>query len=152
MTRQLAIVPMTLRDARAFVATWHRTHPGAAAGHRFSLGVATADGVLVGVAIVGRPTARHLDDGATLEVTRSATDGTANANSALYGAAWRAARALGYRRLVTFTQQGESGASLRGAGWRVVAERRARSGWHTPSRPRASTGAEHMPRTLWEAS
>lgn len=150
----LQVVPVTFRDAAAFVKTWHRHHPRPPASHKFSIGVVTPAGVLVGVAIVGRPVARHLDDGRTLEVNRTATDGTPNANSALYGAAWRAARALGYGRLITYTQEGESGASLRGAGWRVVAERPARrgsGGWNRPSRPR-SEHVEHMPRTLWEAS
>lgn len=101
--------------------------------------------------MVGRPVARSFDDGLTLEVNRTATDGTPNANSVLYGAAWRAAKALGYQRLVTYTQEGESGASLRGAGWRVVAERRERKGWWAPSRPREAKGTEHVARTLWEA-
>lgn len=99
---RLEIVPVTFRQARAFITTHHRHHPPPP-GIKFAVGVA-ADGHLVGVAIVGRPVARHLDDGRTAEVTRTCTDGTTNANSALYGAAWRAARALGYRRLVTYTQ------------------------------------------------
>ncbi|MEW1632726.1 XF1762 family protein [Streptomyces sp. NPDC093801] len=69
----------------------------------------------------------------------------------LYGAAWRAAKALGYRRLITYTQDGESGGSLRGAGWRVIARRPPRPGWHTPSRPRTPRGTEHIARTLWQA-
>ncbi|MFI1057721.1 XF1762 family protein [Streptomyces olivaceus] len=69
----------------------------------------------------------------------------------LYGAAWRAAKALGYRRMVTYTQDGESGASLRGAGWRVIASRPPRAGWHTASRPRADHGNNHVPRLLWQA-
>ncbi|WP_424881772.1 XF1762 family protein [Streptomyces sp. SLBN-8D4] len=48
-----------------------------------------------------------------------------NANSLLYGASWRAAKALGYRRLITCTQEGESSASLRGAGWHLIAARSA---------------------------
>jgi hypothetical protein len=146
----LAVVPVRFADACAFVAAWHRHHappPGA----KFCIG-ASAEGVLVGVAIVGRPVARHLDDGRTLEVTRTATDGTTNSNSVLYGAAWRAARALGYTRLITYTQAGETGASLRGAGWRVIAQRPARPGWNRPSRPRQPTGTEGIPRTLWEAT
>lgn len=118
----------------------------------FAVGVTDDEGVLRGVAIVGRPVARHLDNGQTLEVTRSCTDGAPNANSMLYGAAWRAAKALGYTRLITYTQTGESGASLRAAGWRVIAERPARPGWHAPSRPREEHGTERMPRTLWEAA
>ena len=150
MGERLRIVPVNLRDANRFVAEHHRHHPPAR-GCRFTLGVATEDGILVGVAIVGRPVARHLDDGSTLEVNRTATDGTPNANSALYGAAWRAARALGYGRLVTFTQADESGASLRGAGWRVVGERPARFRPNWTRWNRAANPSVPIQRTLWEA-
>ncbi|MEU1293780.1 XF1762 family protein [Streptomyces sp. NPDC005840] len=92
-----------------------------------------------------------MDDGATLEVTRTASDGAPNANSRLYGAWWCASKALGYRRLVTYTQNSESGASLRGAGWLVIATRPPRTGWHTPSRPRTGHGNDHVTRLLWEA-
>lgn len=146
---RLRVVPVTFGQACEFVAAHHRHHLPPA-GHKFSLGAQLGD-VLVGVAIVGRPVSRHMDDGRTLEVNRTATDGTRNANSLLYGAAWRATKALGYDRLVTYTQDGESGASLR-AGWRVIAERAPRSGWHTPSRPREGRGADGIARTLWEAS
>lgn len=121
-------------------------------GMKFAVGAADAGGALRAVAIAGRPVARLFDNGQTLEVTRVASDGTPNTGSMLYGACARAAWALGYTRLVTYTQQGESGASLRAAGWRVVAERPAHPGWDRPSRPRVQLGTEHMPRTLWEAS
>ena len=147
----LRVVPVTFTDACGFVATWHRHHKPPI-GHKFSIGVADEQDRLVGVAIVGRPVARAYDNGLTLEVNRTATDGTANANSLLYGAAWRVAKALGYRRLVTYTQAGESGASLRGAGWRLVAELPPRAGWSVPSRPREDRGVDYIPRTLWEAS
>jgi hypothetical protein len=147
----LHLVPVNFETARGFVQMWHRHHT-APVGHKYSIGVADDDGVLHGVVIVGRPVARHLDDGLTLEVTRSATDGTVHANSMLYAAAWRAAKALGYGRLVTYTQAGESGASPRAAGWRVLAERPPRNGWTTPSRPREDRGTGGIPRTLWEAS
>lgn len=146
----LRIVPINFRDACDFVRAWHRHH-APPRGHKFSVGVADED-LLVGVAIVGRPVSRHLDDGTTLEVTRSATDGTKNANSMLYGASWRAAKALGYARLITYTQAGESGASLRAAGWRVIAERKANPGWNRPSRPRHPTGSEGIARTVWEVA
>ncbi|GGW41146.1 XF1762 family protein [Streptomyces xantholiticus] len=147
----LHLVPVRFRDARDFVAMWHRHNPPPV-GMIFAVGAADDDGILRGVLVAGRPVARHLDDGRTLEVTRSATDGTRNANSMLYGAAWRAASALGYRRLITYTQASETGASLRAAGWRVLAQRPARGGWDCPSRPRAETRSERMPRTLWEAA
>ena len=144
-------MPVSYRDACGFVAMWHRHH-APPRGMKFAVGAADEGCVLRGVAIAGRPVARLLDNGQTLEVTRVTTDGCADACSMLYGACWRAAKALGYTRMVTYTQQGESGASLRAAGWRVLAERPAHSGWDRPSRPRNLKGTEHMPRTLWEAS
>jgi hypothetical protein len=152
--QRLEIVPITFRDACEFVAIHHRHHKPPR-GCRFTLGVAT-DERLVGVAMVGRPVARHYDDGRTLEVNRTCTDGTANANSALYAAAWRVAKALGYRRLITYTQAGESGGSLRGAGWRIVGERPARPSWASDSvalrHLRHPVGAGGVERTLWEAT
>ena len=147
----LTIVPIDYRTACSMVAAWHRHHRPPV-GHKFSIGLSVGD-ELVGAIIVGRPVARHLDDGATLEVTRSVVaDDIPNGNSMLYGAAWRAAKALGYRRLITYTQAGETGASLRGAGWRVIAERPARTGWDTPTRRRLPRGVDGIQRTLWEAS
>ncbi|MFJ4342623.1 XF1762 family protein [Streptomyces sp. NPDC088915] len=147
---RLHLVPVRQKDAKDFVASWHRHHrppPGAV----FAVGAADQHGVLRAVALVGRPVARAYDNGQTLEVTRTATDGVRNGNSLLYGAAWRAAKALGYTRLITYTQAGESGASLRAAGWRVLAQRPPRRGWDCPSRPRPDRGVDHVPRTLWEA-
>ena len=150
----LTVVPVTFRQASAFVVQHHRHHQPPR-GCRFCLGVATEDH-LAGVAMVGRPVARHFDDGFTLEVNRTCTDGTANANSALYGAAWRTARALGYRRLITYTQEGESGSSLRAAGWRIVAERPARASWAASSvtlaHLRHPVGAGGVARTQWEVA
>lgn len=146
----LRVVPVRFRDACAFVEAWHR-HNAPPRGMVYCLGAADQDDRLVGVAIIGRPVARHLDDGTTLEVTRTCTDGTRYVNSLLYGAAWRAAKALGYRRLITYTQAVESGASVRAAGWRIVAERPARKGWDVPSRPRDNGSYLSAERTLWEA-
>jgi hypothetical protein len=151
MTATLVLVLVTFTDACAFIAAHHRRHQPPVGG-KFWAGVADSAGVLHGVAIVGRPVARHLDDGHTLEVTRVATDGTPNACSMLYAAAWRASSALGYTRLITYTQSGESGASLRGAGWRIIAVRPPHAGWNRPSRPRAAQGTENVQRTLWEAA
>lgn len=148
----LRIVPVDLRHAQEFVTAHHRHHL-APKGHKISLGVAAGE-VLVGVAILGRPTSRVIQSnwGYTLEVKRTATDGTRNANSMLYGACKRVAFALGYERLITYTQEGETGASLRAAGFRVLAERPARGGWNMPSRPRAELGPVRIARTIWEAT
>jgi len=133
MIAALYVAPMTLREARAFVERHHRHHR-APTGGLFAIG-ACVGGDVVGVGIVGRPVSRMLSDGWTAEVTRVCTDGTSNACSLLYGACWRAARAMGYRRLVTYTLRHEGGASLRAAGWRAVGETRGGS-WSRRSRPR----------------
>lgn len=105
-----------------------------------------------GVAIVGRPVARSLDNGWTLEVNRLCTDGKRNACSMLYGAAWRTAKALGYRRLITYTLPEEGGASLRATGWRLLGERGG-GNWNTPTRPRIDTAAAlRGQKLLWEAT
>lgn len=134
MAGKLIIIPCSLTEANEFIRQYHRHH-GPARGHKFSLAVADAAGNIRGVAIVGRPVSRVLDDGWTLEVNRVATDGCPNACSALYAAAWRAARAMGYRKLITYTLDTEPGTSLKAAGWKVVAETKGGS-WSCPSRPR----------------
>lgn len=131
---KLKIVPCSIREANAFVRHHHRHH-GPVQGAKFALAVANEAGTVVGVALVGRPVARALDDGCTLEVTRVATDGTPNSCSALYGAAWRVAKELGYIRLITYTLASESGTSLKAAGWKLTAES-AGGPWDRPSRPR----------------
>lgn len=146
---RLTVCPLTFAEASAFVKQHHRHHPPPV-GHKFSIGVANEIGRIVGVAMVGRPVARHYDDGLTLEVNRTCTSGTKNVNSMLYGAAWRAAKALGYRRLITYTRSDEPGSSLKAAGWQVVAQRSKRTGWSTPTRPRVDTTEHGIQRTLWE--
>ena len=142
----LRLVPLTLRAANAFVARHHR-HAGPTRGMKFALGAQQA-GRLVGVAIVGRPVARALDDGTTLEVLRLCTTGTPNACSFLYGAARRATRALGHRRLISYTLASEPGTSLRAAGWRPVGRVPAAS-WDRPGRPRVDRH-ELRERHRWE--
>jgi hypothetical protein len=131
---RLLIVPCSMSDAKIIVRRWHRHHPPPCSG-LFALGVVDEAGTLRGVAIVGRPVARMSDDGWTCEVTRVATDGCFNACSALYGAAWKAARALGWRRMITYTLPSEGGSSLRGAGWRNVGEAGGGDGWLRHTRP-----------------
>lgn len=132
----LRIVPITQKEANAFVERLHRHHDPVV-GSIFQVAVARDDEV-VGVAIVGRPVSRVIDNGWVLEVNRCCTDGTRNACSMLYRAAWRVARELGYQKLITYTVPEEGGASLRGAGFRVVGET-AGGSWSCKSRPRVDT-------------
>jgi hypothetical protein len=114
--QRMTVVPCSQRQANAYVSQLHRHHRPPR-GSVFQLAVIDEEGLVRGVAMVGRPLARMLQDGYTLEVNRVATDGCQNACSALYGAAWRTVRGLGYRRLFTYTLPQEGGASLRGSGW-----------------------------------
>jgi hypothetical protein len=109
------IAPISLRDANEYVRRVHRHH-GPTRGHKFSVSLVEGEEIR-GVAIVGRPVSRHLDDGVTLEVTRLATDGSRNACSMLYAACRRAAFAMGYRSVITYTLGNECGTSLRASGW-----------------------------------
>jgi hypothetical protein len=126
--------PVTRDAAFEFIARLHRHH-GVPVGHLWSQAVHCDDGELRGVAVSGRPVARALDDGLTVEVTRLCTDGTPNACSMLYAAARRAAQSKGYRRGLTYILASEDGSSVRAAGYRLLWTVKGRS-WDTPSRPR----------------
>lgn len=124
----MEIKDITLREANAFVSKMHRHH-GPVIGHKWSL-AAYKGGRLCGVAIVGRPTGRRLDNGSTLEVTRLCTDGTRNACSCLYAAAARKAKREGYEKIITFILQSEPGTSLKAAGWIQEAAKAGKPRWN----------------------
>lgn len=133
---RLFVVPVELKEANRIIAAWHRHHQPVQ-GHRFSLACVDQAGMVCGVAVIGRPVARLAGSPRdVLEVSRVATDGTKNACSVLYGGAARAAKAMGYLRIQTYTLPEEGGASLRAAGW--VSEGYAGGGqWkHTDGKPR----------------
>ena len=128
------ITPLTLSEAFVFVNNIHRHHP-AQQGGLFAIAVSEKEKV-VGVAIVGRPVARHNSDSWTVEITRVAVmEGYPNACSMLYGACWRAARAMGYKKAITYTLDTEKGTSVKAAGWKCVGQTKGGS-WNVPSRPR----------------
>jgi hypothetical protein len=138
---------ITLDEANGFVKEHHRHHPPVV-GQLFSIG-AFRGSDLVGVVIVGRPVSRHRDDGLTAEVTRLCTDGSPNVCSFLYGKAARAAFALGFTKIGTYTLPDEGGASLRAAGWTLIGERGGGE-WSVPSRKRASAKFPTAVKWLWE--
>lgn len=132
---KLIAVPMSNTEAIEFVMNFHR-HNGRPSTVKFSVGVSDGER-LVGVAIASHPVARALDDGFTAEVSRCCVldDAPLGSCSFLYARCWNAAKALGYKKIVTYTLQTESGASLRGAGWKVIAELKARDPKDWMSRP-----------------
>jgi len=145
--KKLKAAPISLKEANAFVRLMHRHHPPVV-GHKFSIAAVLAEEIC-GVVIVGRPISRHRDDGETLEVTRLCTDGTKNACSFLYGRAARAAFAMGYKRIGTYTLPNEGGASLRASGWKLIGK--AGGGeWHSPLRPRKPMASPIGVKWLWE--
>jgi hypothetical protein len=145
----LQLQPITFREACAFIALHHRHH-NPPRGQKFA--IAVNNGVeVVGVIVVGRPVSpMRARDGYTAEATRCCTDGTPHVASKLYAAAWRAARAMGYRRIGTYTLKSEPGTSLRAAGWVVLYEVKGRS-WDRPGRPRVDRHPTED-KLLWEAS
>ncbi len=144
----LRVAPITLRAAQAFIAQHHR-HNKPPRGWKFGVGVFKG-WQIVGVATAGRPVARMLDDGLTLEINRTCTDGTRNANSMLYGAIWRAAKAMGYVRCITYLQGDETGASLRAVGFVKVSDIAPAPGWDRPGREREDIGSSGVARQRWE--
>jgi hypothetical protein len=144
----MKVTPLTLRAARAYVDEHHRHHR-APQGGLFAVG-AEVNGRMVGCAIVGKPVARMLNDGQTVEITRMCTDGTRNACSFLYRACVRIANAMGYRKVITYTLPEEGGASLRGAGFKHTSTSRGGS-WSRPSRGRTDTHPLQA-KLRWEAA
>jgi hypothetical protein len=142
----MKIVPLELRDLNALVSALHRHHKPVY-GHRFSIGVEHG-GKVVGGASVGRPTARMTNQRKVLEVTRLVTDGTKNACSALYSAAARIGKELGYEHIQTFILDSESGTSLRAAGWKFEQESGG-GDWTRKSKPNRRQDQPQCPKQRW---
>jgi len=153
--RPLDLIPITLREANDFVASYHR-HNGRTTrnGGKFAIGVSTGE-ELVGVAIIGRPVARLLNDVYTAEVLRVCTsdESPKNCCSKLYAAAWRAWKAMGGRRLITYILANEAGSSVKAAGWREVAScGPAKNGWDRQGRARNWQPIYGQQKFRWEAA
>jgi len=129
----MEVTPIFQKQAFEFISQHHRHHKKPV-GSIFQISV-VENGKIVGVAVVGRPVARMLQNGITAEVTRLCTDGTKNACSMLYSACWRIAKNMGYKKLITYILESENGASLRASNWHLVGIRGGGS-WSVPSRPR----------------
>lgn len=146
-SNKLYIVPCSIEEANQFTKQYHR-HLGSIVVARFALAVSDEQGHIHGVAIVGLPLSQKF--GAfTLEVRRCTTDGTRNACSMLYGACWKTARALGYRRLITYTLPEEGGASLRAVGWKPTTGCGGKP-WNSKKRKRDANPLYLLKKTRWE--
>lgn len=143
----MVIRPISLKLANEFVEKHHR-HNKKVRGHKWSLGLYEED-KLIGVGIVGRPVARLLDDGLTLEILRVCTNGERNANSMLYGRIARIAKLMGYEKVITYTLQKESGSSLRAVGatpeWKFDGQ-----SWSRKNRLRKEQRIYYEPKIRWK--
>jgi hypothetical protein len=145
----LTLQPITREEAHTFIDDHHRHHCSPL-GEKFCIGLNDGERV-VGVVTVGRPVARHYDDGYTAEVTRCCVlEGVPNGCSMLYGAGWRAAKAMGYTRLITYTLASESGTSLRASGFKCLGECGGGS-WSRKERLRVDKHSTEQ-KLLWEAA
>jgi hypothetical protein len=142
----MRIIPLELSALNVLVETLHGHHK-AVRGHRFSIGL-ESNGKIVGGASIGRPTARLTNQHEVLEVTRLVTDGTANACSALYSAAARIGKAMGYRHIQTFILQSESGVSLKAAGWKFEQDS-AGGSWTRKSKPNRRQDQPQSKKQRW---
>ena len=141
------IKPISLKKANEFVSNNHR-HNKPVQGHKWSLGLYDELGNLIGVGITGRPIARLLDDGLTLEILRVCTNGERNANSMLYGRICKIARLMGYKKIITYTLTIESGVSLRAVGAKPEAEIKG-GGWNRKNRPRKNQKISFEKKIRW---
>jgi len=141
---KLTVIPMSIKDANLFVENFHR-HNKPVRGAKFAIG-ASFNNELVGVAIVGRPVARKLDDGFTAEAVRVCVndDSPKNSNSFLYSKCWRIWNQMGGKRLITYTLQEESGSSLKAAGYKIVGQT---GGWDKGKGWTTRPGREWQPVT-----
>lgn len=150
MREKMRLQPIGLRSANAYVKEFHR-HSGPTRGHKFSISVVDEHGDILGVAIAGRPVARGLDNGMVMEVLRVCTTSTAkNVCSMLYGACARAAKAMGYDLIVTYTLKKERGASLKASGYIPIEELAGNRQWKCTSRDREERQIYLLPKIRWE--
>lgn len=130
-------VPLEKKEADAYISEFHRHHKPVVRD-KFRVGCMEG-GQLLGVIQIGRPVARNLADGLTLEVLRCCTNGAPNVASFLYSRAARIAKEFGYKRIITYILETENGASLRASGWVLDDPNCGGGTWNRPSRPREAT-------------
>lgn len=144
----LIAMPIPLAEANEIYASHHR-HSKPVRFHLFSIG-ALLDFRIVGACSVMRPACQHTVGGEWVcEVSRLCVIGQhRNVSSFLLSRASKAAFAMGYLSIQTYTLTTESGSSLRGAGWGAVAKVPGRS-WDRAGREKPS-GVTPRPRIRWQ--
>lgn len=144
----MQVVPISLKDANAYVEQLHRHHQPVVRD-KWRIAVADRNGKIVGIAQVGRPISRMLDDGQTLEVLRCCTDGTHNACSFLYSHCAKIAKCFGYKKIITYILETENGTSLKASGWVCDDSSCGGGSWSRPSRTRETIKAPVCKKQRW---
>ena len=150
----MKVKPTTLRFANEYVRQNHR-HSKIVQGCKFCIAAIDAEETILGVAIVGRPVSRRLDDGYTAEIVRTCTTGTKNVNSLLYGACARIWKEMGGTRILTYTLETETGISLRAAGYKHTGTTQSfpkGKGWTTRKGREWQPKVHHVQKFRWERS
>ena len=112
----MRISDCTVREARRIVKRWHRHLPDIQGG-LFAAKLVDDAGAVVGCALAGNGPRVWQGTGRLVISRVAVVEGTRNGCSMLYGALVRAARALGWREVWTYTLPEEPGTSLKAAGF-----------------------------------
>ena len=151
MSKLLKVIPLSLKEANEFITKHHR-HNKKCVGHKFSIG-AEYQGKIVGVAIVGRPVARRLDNRFTLEINRNCVldDAPKGTCSFLYAKAIKIWQSMGGKKIITYTLTTESGSSLKAVDFNKDTEIKIfkeNTGWTTRAN-RIWQEVHAIPRIRW---
>ena len=151
MAKELKCIPLTLKEANAFVKEHHR-HNKECRGHRFSIG-AIYKNKLVGVAIIGRPVSRNFDFRFVSEINRNcvlenAPKGTC---SFLYSRAMKVWQSQGGKKILTYTLETEPGSSLKAVNFIPVAKTNYyKNGWNNGGKINRSVDYVKTRKIRWE--
>ena len=140
MAKNLKCIPLTLKEANAFVIEHHR-HSKQCRGHRFSLGAVYKD-ELVGAAIIGRAINRYLDNRFTAEILRNSVLEKAPKGTFifLYSRAMKVWQSQGGKKILTYTLETEPGSSLKAVNFNAAAKTGFfKGGWQNRSNRREYT-------------
>ena len=146
--KRYKFVSIELKNANRFIAQFHR-HNKPVIRAKFQIGLMESE-ELIGIGIVGRPIARMLSNGKTVEILRTCIkEGYPNACSMIYARLKRISQLLGYEKVITYTLQKESQSSLKALGASIVAEVKPQD-WNRKNRRRSSQPVYKESKYRWE--
>lgn len=123
--------PISIKEANIFISKHHR-HSKVMRSHKFSIALLSkSNDDIVGVAVVGRPVSRWLDDGKTAEINRLCVlENKKNICSMIYGRVSKICKLMGYTSVITYTLAKEPGISLIASGFTNDKLSKYNQGWN----------------------